>query len=223
MLRSAKSLFQKRGSQIVTHPVAEPVSPVELQEHVVADDGILCPIKADGLIAAAREQIEETLGIAMITQTWIVALDRWPTGQEPWWDGVRQGAMSELSGSNKTYELPRFPLISVTGVNVYNEAGSATAVNVSNTFDIDTYQRPGRISLKQGAVWPVALRSVNAIEITYTAGFGATKDDVPFALRQAVMMLAGYLWEHRGECSIGSAYHDSGAASVASRYAVAAI
>lgn len=221
-LRSSPSLYQRRGNRIVTAPTSEPVFEPDLLTYLSVDIDDCLDEDPYSYITMARQFIEDELGIAMITQTWLVALDRWPSGREPWWDGVRQGAISELTGPYRSYELPRFPLVSIDTVNVYDEASNATAVNVANTFDVDTYNLPGRMTLRSGAAWPVALRASNAIEITYTAGYGAA-EDVPAPLKHAVKQLAGYLYDHRGGCDLNEAFEKSGASAMVARYAVARI
>jgi uncharacterized phiE125 gp8 family phage protein len=109
----------------------------------------------------------------------------------------------------------------VDSVTVYDEDGNSTAVTVSTTFDVDTYQVPGRITLQRGATWPVALRANNAIEIVYTAGYGSAASSVPAPIKRAVKQLAAYLHTHRGDmCDMGDAMTDSGAASIMGQYKV---
>lgn len=214
-------LHQYRGNRIVTPPAVEPVTADELRSYLRQTSAGLPDTEADALISEARQLIEDQTGVAMIDQTWLLALDRWPNAQEPWWDGVRQGHINMLDGANGDVHLPRYPLSSVSGVNVYDEDGDATAVTVADTFDIDTYQMPGRMTLKSGATWPVALRANNAIEITYIAGYGATASSVPAPLKRAVKQLAGYLDSHRGDgCDMGSVLADSGVDGILSAYVV---
>lgn len=222
MLRTSAPLYQHRGNRIVTPPASEPVTADQMRGYLVVDDTQLADTEAERLISVARQYIEDLTGLAMITQEWLVALDRWPSGREPWWDGVRQMAISELAGPAREYDIPRYPLISIDGVNVYDEAGAATAVVVADVFDVDSYSMPGRMALKQGATWPVALRSVNAIEISYTSGYGAASD-VPAPLAEAVLQMAGFMWEHKGGCTAADAYRDSGAAGNVGIYAVRGI
>jgi uncharacterized phiE125 gp8 family phage protein len=222
-LRAPVSRYQYRGHVIVTPPASEPVTLQSVKDALIVtgstDDAILTEY-----IAVAREYIEETTGLAMITQVWRLSLDAWPNGREEWWDGWRQGSRSELYGGAAALELPRYPLLSITTVTVYDEDGDDTAVTVADTFDVDIYQRPGRMVLKRGAVWPVALRAANAIQIVYSAGFGASGTLVPAPLRSAVRQMAAYLYTHRGDgCDVGDAYVDSGAASLADKYRVARI
>lgn len=216
-LRARERLFQDRGSRIEVRPLSEPVSNGDVLGYLELPTSGADAEMISRMISTARQHIEDMLGLAFITQTWIVALDRWPTGIEPWWDGVRQGAISDLHGKAQSYELPRYPLISVDTVNVYDQNGTATSVNIADTFDIDTYRMPGRMTLRNNATWPIALRNSNAIEITYKAGYGGA-DDVPFPLRQAVIQFAAYLFEHRGGCDLTEGFTKSGAAALAGQY-----
>ena len=206
-----------RGHVLETPPASEPVTAAELRGLLRETTDGLPDTEADSLIATAREYIEEVTGLAMIDQTWRLSLDAWPNGREPWWDGVRDGHINILRGRDGQVTLPRYPLQSVTSVTVYNEAGAASFVDVAAVFDVDTYQRPGRMVLKAGAVWPVALRDSNAVQILYVAGFTA----IPNSLKRAVLQMAASLYTHRGDgCSMVDAYTESGAASLAGMYEV---
>jgi uncharacterized phiE125 gp8 family phage protein len=222
-LRAPVALHQFRANVQTTAPAVEPVTAAELRTFLRETATGLPDAEANAFIAEAREYIEEMSGLALITQTWLVALDSWPAGKSEWWDGVRQGSIVELYGpsSYSDIALPRYPLQSIAGVNVYDEDGNATAVTVASVFDVDTYSAPGRIALKRGATWPVALRAINAIEITYVAGYGDAASDVPATLRGAVKKMAGSLYAHRGDgCDVADAYSMSGAAGMVGAYRV---
>jgi uncharacterized phiE125 gp8 family phage protein len=172
---------------------------------------------ANDLIEMARITIEDMAGVAMVTQTWLMAFDRWPGGRDIWWNGVRDGHIMIADGDTGFVELTRWPLISVDGVNTYDTDDTATAANVSTTFQVDTYSKPGRMGLKFGQSWPIALRRINAIEVTYTAGYGGASD-VPATLRQAILKLAAFEFDHAGECSASDAYALSGARADVNRF-----
>ena len=200
-LRPSIPLVQHRGHVIETPPAVEPVTAEELRGQLAETADGLPDAQANALIAEARELIEQMTGLALITQTWKMALDHWPAGQEMWWDGVRQMAISELYTPNslRAVHLPRYPLQSVDSVTVFDDAGTSAPVTISATFDIDIYRRPGRMVLRNGATWPIALRNSNAIEIEYTAGFGANGAAVPAILKRAVKQVAAYLHAHYGD------------------------
>lgn len=213
--RHTEKKYQKRGHVINTAPATEPVTAAEFKDHV--SDSSLTDAQADAWVASARAMIEENTGIAMITQVWDMALDNWPTGRsDEWWSGVRLGALSEIAGPSRDVCLPRYPLASVDSVKTYDEASNETTLAVSTYFDVDTFRKPGRLALKSGQSWPVALRPTNAIMITYTAGYvGAA--NVPEPLKLAVKIVGAYLYSHRGDdCDPGDAM--AGAASIINQY-----
>jgi len=220
-LRPALQVNPPRGHRRVSAPAIEPVTATEFRTYIKADSGVVADAEANSYIAQAREFIEEKTGLALITQTWRMSLDAWPGYREFWWDGVRETAVTELlTGTPRVLAFPRYPLASITSVKTYDEASTETTVIVADLFDIDTETRPGRLSLKFGQLWPLATRPVNAIMIDYVAGFGAAATDVPAGLRGAVLTLAGYLYEHRGECEMTQAYMKSGAYEAASMHAI---
>lgn len=223
-LRSAYPEFPHRGNRQIAAPAIEPVTAAELRTQLRSDLGVLSDAEALSIIAQARNMIEEMSGLALINQTWRLTLDNWPGYYEPWWDGVRQAAVTELAGGRpRTITFPRYPLSSVSAVRTYDEAGNATTRTVATFFTVDIESRPGRMGLKSGQVWPTATQDINAVQIDYVAGFGAAASDVPPILRASVLTLAGYYYEHRGECDMRMAYALSGTADTVSAYMVRGI
>lgn len=210
------------GNVRVANPAIEVVLLAGLKKHTRVqhnnDDEYL-----QELIVEAREEIEDISGLALISQTWQMMLDRWPGQRDQWWDGTRQMATTELDGGfPSTIDLIRYPLISVDTINVYDEDSNATAVIIADVFDVDLISKPGRISLQRRAIWPITSRSINAIEINYTAGYGTAVSDVPTPLVRAVRNMAGYMYNHRGSgCTPAAAYKESGAINIVPSYRVA--
>jgi hypothetical protein len=220
-LRPAIARYPARGSLRETEPAVEPVTADELRALLVETTEGLPDMQADALILISREQLEQVTGLALISQGWRLALDAGPGRADPWWDGVRQGAISELRGLPGELHLPVYPLQTVDAVTVFGLDGSGQAVDVAATFTVDTFQQPGRMVLKFGQTWPIALAEANAVQIEYTAGFGDGPESVPAALKRAILQMAAYLHEHRGDgCTPGDAWQASGAAAMAGRYAV---
>lgn len=223
-LRNNVPMYQFRGSQIVQQPEVEPVSLLDVKKHLRIDDSSDDSVIADDIIDA-RRFIEDKTGLAFVTQSWRLSLDRWPAGGEAWWDGVREMSITELYKSSvyQSVSLPRYPLQSITSVTVYDEASNSTAITVANVFDVDTYQMPGRLTLKRGQTWPVALRANDAIQIVYVAGY-ANAAAVPSPMKRAVKQLAAFMYSHRGDdCDPSQAYEDSGAAGIIAQYKVARV
>lgn len=151
-------------------PASEPVT--------LAEARIACDLWADEsahddhltiLIAAARRLIEERTGLALITQTWRLTLDRFPVGEDHLY-------------------LPRAPLQSVSSVTYTDTAGDSQTWD-SDDYIVSTDHRPGRISPAFGQVWPTARDQADAVAITYIAGYGDAASDVPNLARHAVLMV----------------------------------
>jgi len=224
MLRSVRTFNQYRGHRRIDGPEIEPVTLCEIKEQLrisgTSEDGLLAMY-----IAASREQIEEITGLTLITQQFRLTLDQFPNGRRTWCDGQQTGAIGEIEGANSfnAIQLPRYRLQSVDEMRVYSIDGTPETVPLSD-FVIDTQQQPGRLVLRSGATWPVALQSANSIEIDYTAGFGDTGADIPAALKLAVMQMTASLYQHRGdECTVADAMRISGAHSIVRAYRVARI
>jgi len=180
----------------VTPPTGLPVSlamvkdQLRLNDDDTAEDALLM-----GLVRAATHTVEAYLGRALITRTLRLSLDKSPdTGFAPGFRiGVRVGPL------DRALELPRPPLIAVSSIVTYDDADTVTTFAASN-YLIDVAREPGRVVLRNGAVWPAgADRVANAIQVTYTAGYGTHVGDVPEPIRQAILMLIAQLYEHRGE------------------------
>jgi len=218
--RSPNLRHHYRGSVLVAGPSLEPVAADEFKEHVA--DTSMTDDEANAWIASARTYIEDMTNIAMNDQTWRMSLDAWPMGESEWFGGVQQRTIASLyDGSPRIVELARFPLLSVSSVNMYNESDEETVLVVADTFTIDKISRPARLTPKSGVVLPTDLRQINGVIIDYAAGYGDAAADVPAPLRLAVKMTAAYMYSHRGDgCTAENAYNASGAQGLTAAYGV---
>lgn len=154
-----------------------------------------------GYIKAARQKAEAYTGRAFITQTRKLTMDGFGK-QSDLPIGFYQIPKEYFTQSGDYVEVPVKPLQSVTSLNTYATDNSSSTFNSSN-YTLDTAS--GRIYLDIGATWPSNLRNRNAVEVTYKAGYGDNPDDVPEAIRQALMMLTAQYYESRGMCEISCA------------------
>lgn len=161
----------------LTGPAEEPVTVAEAKAHLrvdsAADDALI-----GSLITAAREHVESHCRRALVAQTWDLFLDGWPVGEEI------------------VLPLPR--LVSVESVQYHDAGGGSTTFGAGN-YVVDVAGEPGRVRLVAGVSWPSAeLRVVNGVQVRFVAGYGGA-GDVPRAVRQAVLLLVGALYENREE------------------------
>jgi uncharacterized phiE125 gp8 family phage protein len=107
--------------------------------------------------------------------------------------------------------------MSVEAVKVIDQDGDEDIIPATD-YRIDTINQPGRINFKRS--FPNIGRN-EFLVIEYTAGYGDKAQDVPFGIRQAILMTAAYLYEHRGDCESGeSAIMQSGAGAALIPYKI---
>ena len=164
-------------------PALEPVTLSEVKAHLridgAADDALL-----QSLIVTSRLHIESALAIALITQSWRLFIDRWPTVQR--------------------ITLPLRPVQAVVHVKLWQRDG-ASVLLPPTAFLLDGLGNPAR--LVADGLMPISEPEVpvNGIEIAFTAGFGAAPGDVPATIRHALLLLIAHWYEHREPVEIGAA------------------
>ena len=66
----------------------------------------------------------------------------------------------------------------------------------SSQYIVDANREPGRVWLAPDQTWPVVQSRINAVEVTFVAGFGLAVD-VPQDLKSTQLLLLGHLYENR--------------------------
>jgi uncharacterized phiE125 gp8 family phage protein len=156
---------------LTTPPATEPVTLAEAKAHLKIDTADEDALIAT-LITASRARAEWYTGRALVTQSWVLRLDTFPP------DGIA--------------EIPLPPLQSVSEIACNTEDGIRTVLP-SSDYRVDT-AAPRVIFARR----PPHLRKTDALEIAFTAGYGAASA-VPAAIRQAILVLVGDLYSHRGD------------------------
>lgn len=168
--------------EIVTPPIIEPVTYADILSHLRVDpfdeaidlDSITY---VDGLIASIRKDCEVFTNRVFLSQTWRYSLDKWP--------------------ETNYIQIPKPPLQSITSVTVL------TKDEVSEVLDpvyyhVDTASIKGRVILGADESWPnYELYPMNPIQILFVCGYGSTPEDVPAAIRYAILLQVGDLWDNR--------------------------
>jgi uncharacterized phiE125 gp8 family phage protein len=162
-------------------PALEPVSLAEAKAHLridaSAEDALV-----QSLIVTSRLHIEAALGLALITQSWSYFLDRWP----------KAGRIV----------LPLRPIAAVSHICVWSEDGTSETLDPA-AFLLDGQGMPPRLVARSGIADASSMRPANGIEIGFTAGFGASVEDVPATIRHALLLLVAHWYEHREPVEIG--------------------
>ncbi len=142
-------------------PATEPVTLAEAKAHLgvtISDDDA----RIQSLLVAAREWVESTTGLALITQTWVAKLDNFPPGD--------------------ILKLPKTPIQSITSVGYVDTNG---ADQTCTGYTLDAIGE--RLYLQYGEDWPSTQGIENAVTITYVTGYGDAAD-VPESIKQAIKL-----------------------------------
>ena len=181
--------MQYRSLTRQTGPAVEPVTVAEAKAHLrvdTSDDDTYIGT----LITAGREWCEQYLDRTLVNTQWVMRFDSFPP------DGTHD------------IELPRPPIAT---------AGTTTAVALTFTYEngttatystasyrVDRNSTPGAVKTLYGQTWPPHLMDDNAVSVTWWAGYGAAGSSVPAAIRHAILMIVGILYEKRAAAESGS-------------------
>ncbi len=161
-------------------PSIEPLTTADAKHHARVDAGADDAYVAQ-LVKVARRYVERITGRQLITATYELRMDRF-------------------------YEvilLPRPPVQSVTSVKYIDTEGNSATVS-SDEYDTDLKSEPARITEAWGEVWPATRSVVNAVTVTYDAGYGDNASDVPGDLIHAMKLLVGHWYEYREQTIAGA-------------------
>lgn len=159
--------------RLITAPSTYPVTLAEAKLHCridASDEDTL----VTALITAATEMAEQKTGRALMTQTWELTLDAFPT----------------------SIELTRVPVASVTSVKYYD------ASNVQQTLSDTLYALAqddfgfARISPVPGAEWPTTYERDDAVEVVYAAGY-VNAAAVPESIKQWIKLMISTMYDNR--------------------------
>ena len=164
-------------------PTKEPLTLAEVKRNSNVEDNTFDTLFGS-LIIRARTHVEERLNRQLITATWRRSFDWFPS-----W----------------TIRLPKPPLISITTFAYTDSNGTAQTLTDGTDYQLDTDSEPGLLTPEPGTVWPsTEADRLNALQITYTAGFGADHTSVPASLKQAMLMLIDHWFVNRSATVIGT-------------------
>lgn len=166
-------------------PVRSAVDAADAAQHCITDDpGDL--VLLGRLAEAATRLVETETARSFRDAEWTLTLDAFPP----------------------VIELRVCPVRSVESVRYFDAAGEQQTLD-PEAYIVDTASEPGRITRAPGTSWPQTQRRVNAVEVTFVAGYGRpTEDDeegeddcpphdIPAAATQAILLLVGHWFANR--------------------------
>lgn len=172
------------GLNVTVAPTEEPIALAEAKSHCGVTSGDTHhDTHLTNDIIAARAHIEAVTNRAIITQTRELILNHFPTGSDPIY-------------------IPFVPVQSVSSIYYIDTDGNSTLWASAN-YSVSTTREPGEIHRAWNESWPSIRSVVDAITITYVAGYGA-QAAVPYHLRAAVLLLVKHWFDNRSAVEAGT-------------------
>ncbi len=156
----------------LTAPAAPPVALARARQYLRIDDATDDTLVSD-IVSAAAHHVEQYASLALITTQWRLWADCVP--------------------GNGLIRLPLHPIASIDEVAIRSDSG--WQILPADGWEADLASRPPRLRIAQGHPRPDG--GLNAVRITFTAGFGTDDASVPEELQMAVLLSAAHLYEFR--------------------------
>jgi uncharacterized phiE125 gp8 family phage protein len=178
-------------------PGLEPITTAEAKNYLRLDadltqDDTLIAV----LISAARAYAESYCNRSLVQQGWQLLLDSFPSPQA---FGVPWGQPWSIPAN--AIQLERGPVITLDSIK-YRDMGGTLQTMASSLYTLDASSPMPRVTPVFGAVWPVSLPQIGAVQVNYTAGYGVAATDVPAGIRQWLLLRVSTLYRNREEVAI---------------------
>jgi uncharacterized phiE125 gp8 family phage protein len=176
--------------RMISGPAVQPMTLQEVKDHLRIDYSDM-----DDLITAYLEAATSHVqgqhsftGRALVTQTWELVIDHFPVHE---------------------IKIPLPPLQSVESIK-YDASDGLETTLAADQYYVDNVSEPGWVVPITGG-WPTGiLDAINAVRIRFVAGYDPTTDsppdlreNIPRAIKQAMLLYIGNFHEHREENIVG--------------------
>ena len=182
---------------LITAAAAQPVSVAECKSDLRIDAGVTIEddLISDYIDAAAR-YCSEVTGRKLISETW-----KYGIGNEP--GKFVATPFKPVFNSFQPIELPFTPVSAIVEVQYFD------ADNVSQTlpladFYLYNYDQSSVLAPVLNYEWPSFYERRDALNITFTTGYGATGADVPSNIKRAIRLLVAHWYETRTAVVVGT-------------------
>ncbi len=165
--------FDKWSLKRTVEPASEPITPADLKDHlrISVDDQDRWALRA---ITAARQFVETVQWRTLMTSTWRLSTDRFPS-----WE----------------LKIPMPPLQSISSI-TYLDVTGATQTLSSSLYIVSSDSEPGRVTPAYSQIWPVTRPQLEAVKVTYVAGYSSAAA-IPQTTLLPLMAIAADCYETR--------------------------
>ena len=180
-------MYPPHSLSLTTVPAAEPITKAQCYLQARLSVGSPASHPEDALITiyikVIREWVEAETKRALITQTWTMSMDGFP--------------------SAGLIEIPKRKLQSITSIKYIDEDGVQQTWD-NSLYEVDIKSDPGRVQPIDGETYPATKAKLGAIEIEFVAGYGLAGSDVNQTLIMAMLLSFGHLYQNRESVVIGT-------------------
>ena len=182
---------------------AAPVDVGELRKHArIIDNDVDQDDVLNSLIETANDHLISYLERSLLNRTIAYTADSFSPGGrgilDDWWYTV-------IPFGRPSGGLVQLPVVPVSNIDSFQYVDSAEVTQSLTPSDYILDADNGRLQPSSDlTVWPQTAAQINAVTITYTAGYGDAMADIPARLRTALYMLVGHWYENRESYSVFS-------------------
>ena len=160
------------GWKNITSQTGTVVTLAEIKKQLeIADDVKVHDMQLDAMLTAAAAQFEKHTNCLLLQRDVLLQFDSLP-----------------IKNCLPLY-LPIYPIQSINSFTI-----DGTAVDLAD-YVIDLTGEPHRIGLQYGNSWPLTVNQIASVQIEATIGHAA--EDVPFDIKQSLVLLVAHWFEHR--------------------------
>ena len=167
------------GLILTAGPANEPITLAAAKAHCRVDSNDDDALIA-ALIVAMRQRAEALTGRALITQQWQLTGEAFPSG---------------------ALGLPRPPLVSVESIKYLDVNGTQQTLTGA-AYAVHTSEFLGTVAPVWGTEWPPIRSQIAAVEINFTAGYGAAAA-VPQAIKAWMLCYIAAAYDNRSAVAVG--------------------
>lgn len=188
-------------------PTVEPVTLQEAKDFARIDIGEDDDLVAS-LIVTARDLAETYCKRALVTSTWALKLDGFPSSwiynpysvsslgiRYSWESAIIQRQYFDLKRNAIVLPIP--PVQSISSIQYVDTSGATQTLSSAN-YILDSNSEPARITPAYGLSWPDTRVQVGAVTVTFVAGYGLAIA-VPAAAKTFIKMKVRQLYDGDGD------------------------
>lgn len=169
----------------ITDATVEPLTVEQAKRHLREDlDDPYVDDDIAAMITSARLDAETRLQRTLITTTWRLTLD----------------ALRCPVHHDSTLRLPMGRTLAVSSIKYVDDAGILQTL-AADQYLVDTAGDTARITPAHGLRWPGTRVQPGAVQVQYTAGYGATAASVPAPIVSWIKLALTDLYGQRGRSS----------------------